>query len=247
MVTRDPYYKPEDASRQAGMGTPMSGQKDTIELAQEKASQVGEQIQEKASQLVDQAQQQAKSQISMRKDQAAESLGTVAGALRQTGEQLRQQNQSPIATYADKAAEQVEQFSHYLREKEPGQLIGDVENFARRQPAIFLGGAFVLGLIGARFLKSSQERQQEQMQRSQPGYGYQGNYASSYVRPQPQQSYPQQSQTAYPRAYDQRFPQGTSGQMDYSASRSAGGDGNAGFERSVGEGFSRKERGMEER
>ena len=32
----------------------------------------------------------------------------------------------------------------------------DLENLARRQPALMLGGALVLGLIGARFLKSSQ-------------------------------------------------------------------------------------------
>ena len=31
----------------------------------------------------------------------------------------------------------------------------DLENLARRQPAIMIGGALVLGLIGARFLKSS--------------------------------------------------------------------------------------------
>ena len=32
----------------------------------------------------------------------------------------------------------------------------DLENLARRQPALILGGALVLGLIGARFIKSSE-------------------------------------------------------------------------------------------
>jgi hypothetical protein len=36
-------------------------------------------------------------------------------------------------------------------------MIQEVERFARRQPALFLGGAFTLGLIAARFLKSSSE------------------------------------------------------------------------------------------
>jgi hypothetical protein len=31
----------------------------------------------------------------------------------------------------------------------------EVENFGRRQPALLLGGAFLLGLASARFLKSS--------------------------------------------------------------------------------------------
>jgi hypothetical protein len=33
--------------------------------------------------------------------------------------------------------------------------VSEAEDFARRQPALFLGGAFALGLLGARFLKSS--------------------------------------------------------------------------------------------
>lgn len=41
--------------------------------------------------------------------------------------------------------------------KEPPELAADVEGFTRRQPALFMGGAFVLGLTTARFLKSSRE------------------------------------------------------------------------------------------
>jgi hypothetical protein len=44
----------------------------------------------------------------------------------------------------------------------------DLENAARRQPAIAIGGAIVLGLIGARFLKSSERRRQRR------GGGYAG-------------------------------------------------------------------------
>jgi hypothetical protein len=36
----------------------------------------------------------------------------------------------------------------------------DLENLARRQPALVLGGALLLGLMGARFLKSSQRDRQ---------------------------------------------------------------------------------------
>jgi len=35
-------------------------------------------------------------------------------------------------------------------------LLADVQQLARRQPAVFIGSAFELGLVGARFLKSSQ-------------------------------------------------------------------------------------------
>lgn len=113
------------------------------------------QAQQKAGELAGQAQQQATSQAESQKGRAAQRLGTVAQALRQTGEQLRQQQQGPIAQYADRAAEQTDRAANYLRESDVGQLTNDVEQLARRQPALFLGGAFALGVIGARFLKSS--------------------------------------------------------------------------------------------
>ncbi|MET0795363.1 MAG: hypothetical protein ABW061_27840 [Polyangiaceae bacterium] len=39
-----------------------------------------------------------------------------------------------------------------------GDVLGDVGSFARREPAMLLRGAFVLGLLGGRFLKSSHVR-----------------------------------------------------------------------------------------
>jgi hypothetical protein len=46
--------------------------------------------------------------------------------------------------------------SDYLRDKSLTDVVGDVERFARREPVIFVGGAFLIGLLGSRFLKSSQ-------------------------------------------------------------------------------------------
>jgi hypothetical protein len=121
----------------------------------ETAGQVADQAQQTAGQVADQARQQVTSRITGQKDRAAEGLNSVAQALRQTGEQLREQDQQNVTGYIDRAASQVERISTYLQNNDLGQLVDDVERFARRQPALFLGGAFVLGLLGARFLKSS--------------------------------------------------------------------------------------------
>jgi hypothetical protein len=45
--------------------------------------------------------------------------------------------------------------AEYLREADGGRMARDLESLARRQPALVFGGAFALGLIAARFLKSS--------------------------------------------------------------------------------------------
>jgi hypothetical protein len=50
----------------------------------------------------------------------------------------------------------MDQVASYLWSKDARAMRADLEALARRQPAIVLGGALVLGLIGARFLKSSQ-------------------------------------------------------------------------------------------
>jgi hypothetical protein len=138
--------------------TPNTGTATAREMAdqvKETAGQVADQAQQTAGQVVDQARQQVASRVAGQKDRAAEGLNSVAQALRQTGEQLREQDQQNVTAYIDRAASQVERISTYLQDNDLGQLVDDVERFARRQPALFLGGAFVLGLLGARFLKSS--------------------------------------------------------------------------------------------
>lgn len=128
------------------------------DLAQEKAAPVREkagEIADDAKSMMEQAGQQAKSTVSEQKEQAANQLHGVAQALRQTSDQLREQDQGMFANYSNQAADQVERLSGYLQEREVSDLVHEAENFARRQPELFIGGAFTLGLLAARFLKSS--------------------------------------------------------------------------------------------
>jgi hypothetical protein len=94
--------------------------------------------------------------VNTQKTRAADSLGSVAQALRQSSDQLRSNDPGmPVHQYISTAADRVERFSDYLRSSSVGDMMSEVEQFARRQPAIFIGGAMMLGLLGARFLKSS--------------------------------------------------------------------------------------------
>jgi hypothetical protein len=92
------------------------------------------------------------------KQRAADELCRVADALRQTGDQLRgDDGGSAVDGYIASAANQVDRFSNYVRSTSVRDMVTNVERFARQQPTLFVGGAFMLGLIGARFLKSSSE------------------------------------------------------------------------------------------
>lgn len=125
------------------------------EQAKQATSQVAEQVKETTGQVADLARQQVSTRLSDQKERAAEGLTSVADALRQTGQQLRSQDQQMVTDYIDSAAQQVERISSYLRDNDLGRLVDDIEGLARRQPGLFLGGAFALGLLGARFFKSS--------------------------------------------------------------------------------------------
>jgi len=172
-----------------------------------------DQAKEKAGELVDQATEQAKPRLENQKERAADGLSSAAHALRQTSRHLREQEESsPIVGYTERAADRVERLADYLREREIGDLIGEVEDFARRQPVLFVGGAFTLGLLAARFLKSSGQRgTTQQGGRQQPIGGYlpaagqttgsrprpTGAYAPPPVRPTgPQGQMPGQYPTA---------------------------------------------------
>jgi len=109
--------------------------------------------------LMDKVRQGATSQLSTQKTKATDGIGTVAQAVRQASQQLRTQQHDTIANYVDQAANQLEQFSTRLRDKDVSELMRDAQQFARRRPAVFIGSAFAIGLLGARFLKSSRDRQ----------------------------------------------------------------------------------------
>jgi hypothetical protein len=156
---------------------------------QQKTGEAIDQAKDKAGEVVGQVREQAKSQVAGQKDRAAESLGSVAQALHQTGQQLRDQDNSTVAQYIDTAANQVDRVSGFLRERDLQDIVTEVERFARRQPAVFVGGAALLGMIGARFLRSSQDRaaqmQRADYYRSGAAYadrGYDTGYSGGYGR-----------------------------------------------------------------
>jgi hypothetical protein len=93
-----------------------------------------------------------------KKTAAAETIGTVAEALRGAAHTLEEKKVRALGTYAECAAEQLDKVARYLREKDFPSLTRDTETFARRHPEVFLGGAFMAGMLAARLLKSSRPR-----------------------------------------------------------------------------------------
>lgn len=126
--------------------------------------------------FMDEVRGQVASSMNLQKNRAAAGLGGVADAIRHAGDELRTQNEG-LATYIDRASEQLRQLADQIREKGTDDIAADVAAFARRRPAVFIGGAFIIGLGLARFLKSTAPREE------QSGFAGQGGSRAAWMPP----------------------------------------------------------------
>jgi hypothetical protein len=163
-----------------GSGAPLKDQ------VKQTAQQAKEQTQQMAGQAIDKARTQVKSGLTEQKDRLADTVGSVAEALRGTGRQLQDQQHEGVGQYAFQAADMVESIGGYFREHSVDDVVHEVEDFARRQPALFLGTAFALGFLAARFIKSSSQQAggwsgNGGMRRQEFGGGYAGAQGGEFL------------------------------------------------------------------
>jgi hypothetical protein len=153
MVEHYPGTTPVESGGDAQGGTQVT------EQAKQQSQQLAQQARQQASDLANRGTEQAKDQLANQKHEASQRMVPIQTALRETAQQLRKQGQGSVGDYADRAADQVERFSTYLRETEVDEIMDEVRDFARRRPALFLGGAAAVGFFATRFLKSSSQQE----------------------------------------------------------------------------------------
>jgi hypothetical protein len=107
--------------------------------------------------IVDRVRERAGAQLTSQKDRATDGIGTIAQAVRKTTQELRNDKHDGMADYVERAADQLDRLSAHLKGKDVGELFREAGDLARRKPVVFVGSAFVIGLLGARFLKSSRQ------------------------------------------------------------------------------------------
>jgi ElaB/YqjD/DUF883 family membrane-anchored ribosome-binding protein len=148
----------------APMGNVTDTAKDTLNTVKESAGAV-------AGEAMGQVKDKAGSVLGEQKANLASGFTSVADSIRQVGENLGSSGENnQIAAlagkYGDSLAGQIEKLSSYIEDREIRELMRDVEQFARRNPALFVGGAFTLGILAARFLRSSGSQNQASRRRS---------------------------------------------------------------------------------
>lgn len=120
-------------------------------------------IKETAGNAAGQVKDKAVTVIDEQKGKVAVGLSSVADELRKAGSNLRDSGDGDdknylaqeTARYGETLANKIEDLSGYLENATFKDLTRDLEGFARKQPALFVGSTFLLGILAARFLKST--------------------------------------------------------------------------------------------
>lgn len=128
----------------AGLEQTKSTVIDTAQQLKEKVGNVSQDIKGRTQSVIEDG-----------KHKVTSGLDGIASVLGKTTEELQSTDFKQIAPYGERLQHLTQDFSDYLKNAKAGDLLHDAEALARRQPALFLGGAFALGLVAARFLKSS--------------------------------------------------------------------------------------------
>jgi hypothetical protein len=112
----------------------------------ESAANAAETVRDKASEFAERG-----------KEAGAGRMEGFARAARRAADDL-QEDSPQIAGYVRQAADGLQQASSSVRGRSVGEIMDMVEDFARRQPTAYFGGAVLAGFVLSRFVKSRPDR-----------------------------------------------------------------------------------------
>lgn len=103
--------------------------------------------------LLDAARLQAQDYVERRKGEAAQSVQDLARSLRGSGKDMA--DKPHVRAFFDSAADGLEQLGTSIERRSLGDFYSEAEALARRAPVAVAVGTFMVGLLAARFIKSS--------------------------------------------------------------------------------------------
>lgn len=123
----------------------------------DEAKRAGEAVRSEAADLVDSVRDETMRHAETGREKAAERLSSLADTIRDSTGELRR-HEAWLADLVDKGAQELEGLAAALQRRDLNSLLGSVQDFARRQPALYAGAAVALGFAAARLAKSTGER-----------------------------------------------------------------------------------------
>ena len=124
----------------------------------EKAADLAGSAKEQAKNIAGKAMDKAEEQFNTQRQSVVGEIQNFAAVMRDAGDRLRERNASPIgAMVVNTIADRLDTFGRSFQGKDLDAVFGDIENFAHRNTAAFLGTAAALGFLASRFMKSSRK------------------------------------------------------------------------------------------
>lgn len=131
--------------------------KHRAEELKESSHRTVEQAKEAGRKLGQQSAEYSRTLAIEQKNRLAERIHELQQAAEAACQRLRSENHQALATRFEAVGNRLGDFSVYLKDSEPRDLVADAERLARRRPELVFGGMFVAGLAAARFLKASRK------------------------------------------------------------------------------------------
>ena len=125
-------------------------------------------VRELAADAKDRVASQVSESVHSQQARAGETLSAIARSLRSSSDQLHEQQQDTASRFIEQAASKLDEFANGIQNANLSELADRTEAFARRRPAVFIGAAFLAGVVAARFLKSSRRKLEENQPASGP-------------------------------------------------------------------------------
>jgi len=122
----------------------------------DQAQQVTADVKDQARKLADDAKSQVQEQATSQRDRAVESLRSFGNELGSLAHSSNEDTSSGLATQlAREGSSYSHQVADFLEQREPGDLLDEVRDFARRRPGTFLVGAAVAGVVVGRLTRGA--------------------------------------------------------------------------------------------
>jgi hypothetical protein len=118
--------------------------------AADQAKEVADVTKRQAQDLLNQGRTQVREQAIGQQQKAAQGLSSLAEELRGLANGTSTGAPGPARDLLEQASGKVEEFSSWLQNREPADLLDEVRTFARRKPGMFLLGAAAAGILAGR-------------------------------------------------------------------------------------------------
>jgi len=219
---------------QETMGTAKEAAQDLAEQTQERAAEVISQATEQTTQMVGDVKEQVTTSFTEQRDRAVVGLESLANALREAGKNLEKAaneasngSQAPamLGPIVEEAADRLAQSATFLRDKDMTGLLDEAQNLARKQPLLFMGAMFGIGVVGSRLLKGApSESANDQGGQSESSAGESQRNSTTSFSPTGQSAQPSTSPSQTFKGYSESMPAGQTG-VGFEKGTSAGSEG----------------------